>query len=63
MFLIVLLNSKVNLYLLEKQVKWGKIEMEYLFKSGDGHKVLQLSGLQHLMEIETQGPVNAVRSV
>lgn len=37
--------------------------MEYLFKSGDGHKVLQLSGLQHLMEIETQGPVNAVRSV
>lgn len=34
--------------------------MEYLFKSGDGHKVLQLLGLQSLMEMETQGPVNAV---
>lgn len=55
MFLIVLLNSKVNLYPLEKQVKCGKkIGMEYLFKSGDGHKVLQLPGLQSLMEMKTQ---------
>uniref|UniRef100_A0A8C3TVI2 CDK5 regulatory subunit-associated protein 2/Myomegalin coiled coil domain-containing protein n=1 Tax=Catharus ustulatus TaxID=91951 RepID=A0A8C3TVI2_CATUS len=34
--------------------------MEYLFKSGDRHKVLQLLGLQRLMEMETQGPVNAL---
>lgn len=37
--------------------------MEYLFKSEDGHKVLQLPGLQSSMETETQGPVNAVRNV
>lgn len=37
--------------------------MEYLFKSGNSHKVLKLPGLQSLTEIETQGPVNAVRSV
>lgn len=37
--------------------------MEYLLKSGDSHKVLKLPGMQSLMEIETQGPVNAVRSV
>lgn len=40
-----------------------KIGMEYLFKSADGHKVLHLPGLQSLAETETQGPVNAVRSV
>lgn len=61
MFLIMLLNCKVNYILWKTRLNVGeKNWMEYLFKSEDGHKMLQLLGLQSLMEMETQGPVNAV---
>lgn len=61
MFLIMLLNSKVNYIFWKNRLNVGKkIGLENLFKFGDGHKVLQLPGLQSLTEIETQGPIRSV---